>query len=534
MINETRRLALIKLIEETPAYVPKNDGQILLKDDMPTTVARKFEELSKVSHHWNSTDGWSIYHDNKYQQVRDDKEIKLHIIKFIERCGVQVKKKKSIEVERLKQGGYFIKDVMLALASQVHILPGKKAICSFNNTINPKTTIALKNGLLCMENPNKPVIKPFTPDFYTFNYLPVEYNPVKKAPGWLYLLGYSFTEDETELPDKIAQDVIHSWLYRWLRRITEPHKICALIGEPRSGKSTIGRIACSLIGQANVSAITIGSLAGPHGLYGLMNKQLGIMWDASISGRAGEISKAVEVLKNISGQDNITVNPKRRDTIDLQSMKLNILLIANKMADLRDSTGALASRFTFLQTTQTFMGDEDPSIEQNVIKNELSGILNLVLASPNTIIEHPKSNLMGLEFIEMSSPYTAFANDYCDIGDKNKCIPIDVLWAYYCDWCSKFNHRPPSAQKFKIEFIAAIRGVKRYRPRLNDEQILALNYEHRLDQRPGQTLTITERPQCYRGIDLLENLKGQWFDKNGQGGSRSGQEDGQGMLNRNY
>ena len=242
-----------------------------------------------------------------------------------------------------------------------------------------------------------------------------------------------------------------------------------------------------------------------------MNKQLGIMWDASITGRAGDINKAVEVLKNISGQDMIAVNPKNRDTIELpEGLPLNILMIANKIADLRDSSGALASRFTFLKTTQDFIGQEDPSMEQHVIKHELPGILNLIMAAPDTIIEHPTSGIMGQEFVEMSSPCTAFANQCCRVGSLGFYIPTNILWAYYKDWCEQYNHKPPSAQKFKIEFGAAIRGVKRYRPQLNDEQLALMDSEHCLSSRPGPKMRVSDRPHCYKGVDMLEELKGVW------------------------
>ncbi len=516
-ISQVRKKEFRKLIDATPSYKPKSDGLILLKDDLPTTVARKFEELSKVSHRYNSIDGWSIYSNNKYQQVRDSNEIKLHLIKFIEKCSVQSKKKKK-DVERLRQGGNFVRDVMQALASldEVHILPSKKAICSFNNTLNPDTTIALKNGLLDLSNIKKPIMKPFTTDFYTFNYLPVKYDPTRTAPIWLRCLDYYFTEEDPNVPDKIAHDVLHSWQKRWLLRIMNPHKICALIGDKRSGKSTIGRITCALIGQSNVSAMTIASLAGNHGLYGLMNKQLGIMWDASVTGRSGDIAKAVETLKNISGQDNITVNPKCRDTIDLPAMKLNVLMIANEPADLRDSTGALASRFTFLQTTQSFLGFENPSFERSIIANELPGILNLILAAPDTIIEHPKSPALSQEYKEMTSPYTAFANDCCETGN-NKFIPVTILWAYYKDWCEKYNHRAPAAHTFKVKFFSATPGLKKIRLRLDDEEVDSLEREHGLDQRPGPSLKIPSRPHCYQGIDLLPELKATWVNKDNYG-----------------
>ncbi len=375
---------LAELISKAAIHeAPPPSNRIVLKDDLPSTVAAEFEVQSGVAHTYNSIDAWSIYSDDQYQQVKDDKEIRLYIRKFLNRCYLKKKKKNETYYGKIKkQTSGYVKDILESLAAipKIHILPSCKAPYSFDPQLDINSTIAMKNGLLDISDAKRPRLLPFTKKFYTFNYLPVNYDPAAIAPEWAKLLEFYFTNDDGT-PDKMAQEVLHSWMKRWLLRITEPHKICAIIGEKRSGKSTIGRISCSLIGQPNISSITISSLSGPHGLHALMNKQLGVMWDAKVVGRTGDIAKAVEVMKNISGQDNISVNPKGRDMIDLAAMKLNILMIANEPADLRDSSGALASRFTFLKTTQSFMGQEDSTMENHVIKHELSGILNLILAA---------------------------------------------------------------------------------------------------------------------------------------------------------
>ena len=497
---------LTELLKTAVKFVP---DELILDDELPDTIAAAFEKASTVQHKYNSIDGWSIYSNDRYQKIIDRNELALHVRKFIRKCKVKGKTK----TRRVKQSTSLIKDTMQALAAmyQVHILPGNKAPASFNSCkLKPETTIALKNGLLDIR---KMKVHPFTPDFYTFNYLPVEYDPKCKAEVWTdKMLAYYFTEEDKSKPDRLAQDVLHSWYKRWLLSIVWPHKICAIIGDPRSGKSTIGRIACSFLGQANVASITIASLAGTHGLYSLMNKQLGIMWDAAITGRSNDMHKAVEVLKNISGQDNIAVNPKNRDIIELSAMPLNILMIANTIADLRDSSGALASRFTFLETTQDFLGQEDPSMEEHVIKNELPGILNLILTAPDTIIEHPNSAIMGEEFLEMSSPYTAFAKECCVIGDSNCFIPHKILWAAYCEWCNQHKHYQPSLEKFVPGFRAAIRGVGRYQPHLKTEQIESIIEEYNLFQKWGEPVPVSPRPRCFSNIDLKNDKKGVWLD----------------------
>jgi len=297
---------------------------------------------------------------------------------------------------------------------------------------------------------------------------------------------------------------------------TRDHKILAIIGRRRSGKGTIARTIQELMGgQQNVATITISILASDFGLQPLLNKQLAIMWDASLAGKNGDTNKAVEILKNISGEDGIQVNRKGKPHLNLEKLPINILVVANKVLDLRDSTGALAGRFTFLETTKSFYGHEDSSIEEK-IREEIPGIFNLILAAPEgEILEHPKSQILQSEFEELSSPYIAFINEWCVI-DPDEFIPTEILWAYYCQWCKQNNHQPPSPQKFKIDFNGVHDNISRYRPQLTTMQIDAIKLEYNLDARPGRNLDVSNRPQCYRGINIKNEVKNVWNVKESQ------------------
>ena len=503
--------------DETPS-----GEAVPVKDDRPSTIAAAFLKDAKVLYHYNSIDQFSIYSKDMWQKIKDERELNVYIRRFIVRCRVKRQKKKGDGWETWsepvkKEGDGYVRDIRLSIAATptVHLLPGHKAPTSFDNALNPETTIALKNGLLDVRENGKYIIKPFTPDFYTFNYLPVAYDPDATVEVITKMLGYYFTEDDRSIPDTVAQDVVYSWFKRIIFRVMEPHKIMVFLGSMRSGKSTLGRILLKMMGKLNVAPITIAQLAYTHGLYSLMNKQVGIMWDAKITGRFGDVSKAVEVLKNISGQDMIAVNPKRKDIIDMDAMRLNIVMIANKMADLKDDTGALASRFTFLKTTQSFLGHEDPTMEAFVIKHELPGILNKVLAAPNSILEHPKSPSISQEFAEMSSPFTAFIEDCCTLNDQYASIPADYLWAYYCDWCEGSKQRQPKKQNFKPDFFAAAEGpygITKKNPRIGDGDISEYESEHRITFRPGPKLRLSERALIYYGIDVIADIKGTWYD----------------------
>ena len=101
MITEARKLAFQKLIDETPIYIPESSKKvpvtetIMVVDDLPSTLATEFYKQSKVKFKYNRFDGFSIWHNNKYQRVEDTTEIQLHIRKFLIKCVVEKQKKQG-------------------------------------------------------------------------------------------------------------------------------------------------------------------------------------------------------------------------------------------------------------------------------------------------------------------------------------------------------------------------------------------------------------------------------------------------------
>jgi len=514
---------LLDLVESTPDYEPPPTEAIVLRNDDPDTVAYAFEENSPVKHRYQCFDGWSIYHKNQYQKVASEDEIAFHLRNFIVRCKVKRKVQNSSGTYITIQGNpdkkmkttYYIKNVLSWLDSgDVHLFPRQKAPCSLNGELDPDNIIPVQNGLLDVTDRKNPILRPHTPDFYTLNYLPFPYDPGRKAPTWLRVLGEYFINEDSS-PDTIAQDVIHSWIKRYLLRDTSLQKILCILGKRRSGKGTIGRTIQALIGPNNVTAVTVTGLTKNFGLQPLLNKQLGILWDASLASRNADTMKAVEILKNISGEDGFNVDIKGKPQLDIPKLRLNLLVLANEMLDLRDASGALAGRWTFLETSKSFYGCEDPTIEPK-IKEELPGILNLALRAPGALIEHPNSEGMKLESAELSSPYIAFINEWC-VRDPDRWVPSKILWAYYCEWATKSKLHEPGCKKFSMKFWAACDGISKSRPRPDRSTFRALREEYGLDQHGdfvGPDLGLTDRPHSFKGIDLREDIKDMWRVRN--------------------
>ncbi|MCP4611730.1 MAG: hypothetical protein GY845_23720 [Planctomycetes bacterium] len=508
------------IAEKYEPFAPKDPEALVLKDAGVETFAKAFKEHSPARHAYNCYDGWSKYNSKTHQweKIPDDRELMYDIRTFMKTVRVTYKKvvrnKEEVKVgpasEKMKSP-YFVKNVMNWIDMDgVHLRPDQQAPCSLDGKMDVTKVFAMANGILDVTN-LKPVLLEHTPELYTFNYLPYAYDLDAEANKWLWALGQYF-QNEDGSPDTIAQDVIHSWIFRYLTGDTSCQKILTILGKKRSGKGTIARAIRKAIGIDNCTSLTITGLTKSFGLQPLLNKRLGIFWDASLNSRNADTLRAVEILKMVSGEDGFNVDVKGKTHVEAPQLNLNLLLMANEMLNLQDSVGVLASRCSFLETTQSFYGREDPTIEHEIEK-ELPGILNLAIKAPRGLIEHPVSERLTREAEELGSPYISFFNDWCVSGEQYW-IPKWLVWLYYCEWARQSNHREPSDRSFAIRFAAAVEGLKDRRRRLYEMDFHCLISDYHLagpehDQN-GPECRRHPRPPGWDGIDIAPEVRNCW------------------------
>jgi putative DNA primase/helicase len=237
-----------------------------------------------------------------------------------------------------------------------------------------------------------------------------------------------------------------------------------------------------------------------------MNKTIAVIGDANAAGRSGDATRAVERLKSISGEDGQQVNRKNKAFIEVEKLPVRFLLIANKMQDLRDSTGALASRFNILVTTQTFLGCEDHHLIDRLM-TELPGIFNWAmeglarLRERGYLKDHPAGIDARDEFEEMTSPMKAFIADWC-VVDESASVPVDILWMAHGKWADENGNNSYSKRKFIVEIKGACGGVKRTRLRLDSGTAQGT---YKWDIGDGDN-----RISMFTGIDLAAGHKTAW------------------------
>jgi putative DNA primase/helicase len=333
--------------------------------------------------------------------------------------------------------------------------------------------------------PDPAAVLPPTPRLFALSAADVDYDPAAPAPAlWKQFLT-ELWDDDTESWDTLAE--VMGYL---LTPDTTQQKIFLIVGPPRSGKGTIGRIIRRLLGEANVAGPTLSSLGTNFGLWPLMGKPCAIIADARLGGRA-DMAAITERLLSISGEDGQTIDRKNLTPVTMQ-LPTRFLILTNELPRIADASGALASRFVVLRLNETFLGREDTGLTERLTE-ELGGILLWAiegwrrLRSRGHFIQ-PQAALADVqELHDLASPMKAFIRDACDVGAALS-VKTTTLYDVWKKWCEGNGKKEPGeASRFGRDLRAAAPWVTVVQPRAGEERFRC--YQGIALKAPGDSAT---------------------------------------------
>ena len=332
----------------------------------------------------------------------------------------------------------------------------------------PAETLSTASGLLHLPSlvDGQPCLVPPTPAFFSTNSLPYSFDAEAKCPVWLRLLSDLWPDD----PQSIA--TLQDWFGYCLTANTRQHKLLMLVGPPRSGKGTIGRVLGAVIGEQNLASPTLGSLAGPFGLWPLVGKLVAIVADARLSGRTDAMA-VVERLLSISGEDPQDVHRKNMPTLTGVRLPVRFVLLSNELPNMKDANGAITTRVILRRLTKSFLGSEDKKLGGRLML-ELPGILTWSIRGWQRLwerdcFEQPETGQELLDDLQdLASPINAFVRDRCVLGEQFS-VPIAMLYSEWRDWCQEHGRdHPGTRETFGKDLRAAYPYIQRVKPRRND------------------------------------------------------------------
>lgn len=296
--------------------------------------------------------------------------------------------------------------------------------------IPPDNLVSLKNGLLNITTGN---LVPHDPRFFTYNGLDFDYVDQWEATApkqWLAFLEATFQGDREsidQLQEVFGYLVVNDNRYQVFFN---------LIGQPRSGKGTIGRILHKLVGEANTSHVDPETGVGGFGMQDLVGKQLLLFSDLIVS-KDTKFGQLASFIQRLTGQDAMNIQQKFKDDWK-GTPTARIFMITNGPLTFQNHSGAIAARMVALVTYATFEGDQDADLTDKLM-TELPLIFNWALDGLVRLRKRGKfaTTVRGSEAIakvrRYGAPLKTFLQECCDLGQDYE-IPTQHLIHSYNRW----------------------------------------------------------------------------------------------------
>lgn len=312
----------------------------------------------------------------------------------------------------------------------------------------PCNLIAMANGIidldvLITQGPEAAAatMRPRSPDLFATSDRTFAFDPTATCPRWDDFLVEVFEENQE------CADLLGEWMGYCLTADTSRHKIMLLNGPVRAGKGTIIRVLKILVGDAAFQSTTFDALGDRYGMDNLMGKTVCFLPDAHV-GHGAEAMRAMEILKNISGEDDVNIRGKYRRDIRAR-LGVRFMVACNELPKFGDSSQTVASRLLALPFRVSFLGREDINLEHKLAR-EASGIFNWAIGGLQRLRENGwtsplVSEPILAEFRELSSPLATFLEDHCVVSPDLE-VDRDDLWRAWCNWCSSNGHRAGSRE----------------------------------------------------------------------------------------
>ena len=429
-------------------YVPPvkpDHGDVVLRSEDVDVVALAFLGASKVKYKYNSFDGWSIFAGDKYQAVGDINEITLWIRKFLSTCKVR-KKKSLIPISRKTKG--YCSDLMQTIASQhnVHLLPGQKAPCSLDNSLDPQKIIAANNCLISIkEYPF--VTHPITEQFYTRSYLDYDYNKDAYSDPWNKFIA------EICCGDLDLMLLLQQWAGYLLLPTLKYQKFLLCIGDGANGKGVFFDTLTAALGRNNVSNVSLIRFIDKHTLFGTYGKLVNMSNENTQDLEA----TAEGVVKEFVAGDKMLWEQKYKDPF-FAYPTAKLMFACNELPRIRDDSDGIWRRMILAPFNAKFKGEScDIDLGTKLQEpTELAGVLNWMLQGAVKLdvgerFIRPEVVTKSLrEYRDQSNSARLFLIENVEQAGPNDAtfIPATMLHKWYQEWCKDNGFKPKNNVHF--------------------------------------------------------------------------------------
>src|SRR5258708_15698495 len=267
------------------------------------------------------------------------------------------------------------------------------------------------------------------PDYYSTNRIPYNYNCNAICPLWEKSLLDIF---EGSI-DKV--NTLQEFFGYCLTKDTRKEKALLLLGESRTGKSTILQGLRHIVGDDNCSFVALKYISHPQYTPMLINKLINI--DTEVSGNALDFERD---FKTITSGEPVNCNQKFVETFKFNPF-CKMVMSANVFPRITDHSSAFYKRLIIIPCDRVFEENEQNINLKDELLKELSGILNWAIDGLHRLNERGRFEQKDFmkdavnDLREESNPVETFFKDHI-ITDVSGGIEIEKgeLYQYYREW----------------------------------------------------------------------------------------------------
>jgi putative DNA primase/helicase len=300
-------------------------------------------------------------------------------------------------------------------------------------------------------------LRPHARDSYLTSQIPVSFDPLAEAPRFMAFL------DEVFGCDFDCEAKIRA-LLECLGYSLVPHcryeRFGILLGDGANGKSVILSLLGELLGHENISAVPMSQFDRTFARAQLQDKLANIVTELAF----GEVLADAAVKAIVSGEPT-TVEHKFQAPFVLRPYA-TLWLSTNHMPHTRDYSPAIMRRALIVRFNRSFSPEEQDRTLLDKLKEELPGILNLVLkayasATVNGFTNPPSSEAAKAEWRKDADQVAEFVDECCEV-DTSVETPVQQLYTAYQGWAISYGHSRPVTLKTFSQRLQTM-GYKRGR-----------------------------------------------------------------------
>ena len=230
--------------------------------------------------------------------------------------------------------------------------------------------LTLQNGLYKLDEAK---LIPHTPDIYTTNLLPYNYDPNALCPRFIQFL------EEIFLGDKEKIEFIQEAVGYLFHKSIPTAAIFFLIGDGNNGKSVFINTTSNLVGKNNTSNVSFNKLSNEYYILDLYQKMINISGETPHGKQFN-----TDMLKQVVAGDWVTGRRPYMEPMKFRPYAKHYLAM-NKAPVIMDNSHGMWRRIYIIPFPRTFTEAEmDRNLESKLVL-ELSGIFNWALEGYNRL-----------------------------------------------------------------------------------------------------------------------------------------------------